>query len=721
MPAIKTRLTILLILGSQHLFAAVPPVPNTATVTDNFYGTLVEDPYRYFEESENREVAEWSRAAASHAADTLSQLPLRQQVGAIIDEVTDLEGDSIYSIQRLPGETLYYLMRKIGESQPTLYRKGAHAPAEFVFDPKSIAADAKSPSIKYYNVSPNERHLAVCVTSGGSENGILYFVNLDTGETIDGSIDYTRWGDGSWLDDGSGFFYIRLQELGPDTDPQETFQRSTIYFHKLGTPVEDDLAIYGVDVEGAPKVAPAEISSPIIMPGTDWLFVINSTGVSTDYILSFARIDDVLAGKPTWRQFCDREDLIGIRRGASFALSGNKMYFITKKNANNGKLMRIDLDETELSKAETVFVPKSGVVQQLLHAKEGIYIRVLDGGPSRVFLIPHGATNEPVEIELPEAGRVTFHGNEQSDSSLEGFYITMNSWTKPPRHHRIDPKSSKAKPIRLGEQAEPEICSQLVSYQIMVPSHDGVEVPVSIIHRKDLDKETTHPVLLNAYGAYGITIEPRFYPSDAALYELGGIKAIAHVRGGGALGEEWRLAGYQSTKPNTWKDLTAVSKGLVERGLTTPKQIGITGGSAGGITVGRAITEAPDAFGAAVINVGLCDTVRAETAPNGVPNIPEFGSVKTREGFEALFAMSAYHHVKDGTAYPPTLICHGANDTRVPLWHSQKMAARMQTATTGGPVLMRIDYDAGHGSGSAINQINALYGDIVTFVLEHCK
>jgi len=228
-------------------------------------------------------------------------------------------------------------------------------------------------------------------------------------------------------------------------------------------------------------------------------------------------------------------------------------------------------------------------------------------------------------------------------------------------------------------------------------------------------------VMLSAYGSYGITIEPSRWNSDPILFEEGAIKVVAHVRGGGALGDEWRLAGRQATKPNTWKDLIAVAEGLVKENYTSPERICISGRSAGGITVGRAMTEAPEKFGAVLIGVGLCDAIRAETTPNGVPNIPEFGSVKTEAGFRALHAMSAYHHVKDQTSYPATLVFHGANDTRVELWQSLKMAARLMSATTSEePILMRVDYQAGHSSGVSVTQRNQLDADILSFFFAHC-
>jgi prolyl oligopeptidase len=239
-----------------------------------------------------------------------------------------------------------------------------------------------------------------------------------------------------------------------------------------------------------------------------------------------------------------------------------------------------------------------------------------------------------------------------------------------------------------------------VATEVSVKSHDGAMVPLSIIHKKGVKLDGSNPTLLYAYGAYGITEEPSFGPTRLAWLERGGVYAVANVRGSGVYGEEWYKAGYKTTKPNTWKDLIACAEYLIAQKYTSSAKLGILGGSAGGITVGRALTERPDLFAAVIPAVGVLDAVRAEATANGVPNIPEFGTVKKEDEFKALLAMSSYHQVKDGTKYPAVMLVAGVNDPRVDVWHSSKMAARlMEASTSGKPVLLDLDYEGGHGIG----------------------
>jgi prolyl oligopeptidase len=253
--------------------------------------------------------------------------------------------------------------------------------------------------------------------------------------------------------------------------------------------------------------------------------------------------------------------------------------------------------------------------------------------------------------------------------------------------------------------------------EVKVKSHDGTMVPLTLVYRKGLKRDGSNLVWLEGYGAYGVTLNPYFDPRMLAWLERGGILATAHVRGGGEFGEAWHVAGQKQTKANTWKDFVACAQYLIDQKYTTPQRLAGEGTSAGGILIGGAITERPDLFGAALINVGCADMLRQETTTNGVPNIPEFGTSKDADGFKALMAMSPYHRVKDGTAYPAVLLTTGMNDPRVDAWQPAKLAARLQAASTSQkPVLLRVDYAGGHGFGASREQQLTKTADQMAFL-----
>jgi prolyl oligopeptidase len=243
-------------------------------------------------------------------------------------------------------------------------------------------------------------------------------------------------------------------------------------------------------------------------------------------------------------------------------------------------------------------------------------------------------------------------------------------------------------------------------------------VPLSIIHKEGLVFDGSSPLILSGYGAYGSIRHAGYNPLNLAWLERGGVLAVAHVRGGGEKGKQWHRDGQKATKPNTWKDFIACAEYLIAEKYTSSARLAIQGGSAGGILVGRSITERPDLFRAAIIMVGVCDALRMELTENGPPNIEEFGSVATPEGFQALLAMSSVHQVRDGVKYPAVLLTHGLNDRRVDAWMSGKMAARLQAATASkNPVLLLLDTDAGHGIGSTRTQLQELLANRLSFIL----
>jgi prolyl oligopeptidase len=296
--------------------------------------------------------------------------------------------------------------------------------------------------------------------------------------------------------------------------------------------------------------------------------------------------------------------------------------------------------------------------------------------------------------------------------------MVSSAWTGQPKILRSRGGEQPPVDTLLMQRRMPPGTPALTVSEVLVPSHDGAQVPLAILHRADLKRDEPHPTLLVGYGAYGFSFEAFFDSRSVAWLERGGVIAYANVRGSGAFGDTWYRAGFKATKSNTWKDGVACAKYLVDQGYATPRTLGIWGTSAGGIFVGRSVTSAPDLFAAAVFDVGMMDTIRSEESANGITNISEFGTVKDPQEFKALLEMSTYHQIKDGVGYPAVLLIHGLNDPRVDVWQSGKAAARLQAASSSGkPVLLRLDGQAGHGVGSTLQQQVSKLADVYAFLL----
>jgi prolyl oligopeptidase len=299
--------------------------------------------------------------------------------------------------------------------------------------------------------------------------------------------------------------------------------------------------------------------------------------------------------------------------------------------------------------------------------------------------------------------------------SEAGAWLELTSWTKSPLWYALSANGT-AHDTHIVPPS-PVDFSKIESEEVKAKSADGTIVPLSIIHQKGIVTDGSRPTWLEGYGSYGITLDPTFRPTMLAFLEQGGIFAVAHVRGGGEYGEDWHNDGRLLTKQHTIDDFLACAQYLIDNKYTLTTKLAGEGTSAGGITIGGAITQRPDLFAAALIRVGDSDTLRSELMESGPANIPEFGTVKQPEGFKALLAMDAYQHVKANTAYPAVLLTTGVNDPRVAPWQAAKMTARLQASTNSGkPVLMRVDYDAGHGMGSTKSQRDAEFADEVAFL-----
>jgi prolyl oligopeptidase len=396
-------------------------------------------------------------------------------------------------------------------------------------------------------------------------------------------------------------------------------------------------------------------------------------------------------------------------------IHGDDLYVLTYKDASRYQILKTDARNPNLSSAETVLPPGEAVVESVACGQDALYVRVLDAGIGRLLRVSYGPNPSVERVNLPFDGSVWMH----ADPRLPGILFEATAWTKEFQIYRYDPAERQVSNTRLqpaGPFGNPE---NIGSVEVKAKSHDGVLVPLSIIYPKNIKLDGSNPTLLEGYGSYGNSYPAYFEPTRLAWHESGGVYAVCHVRGGGEYGEEWHLAGKGLNKPNTWKDFIACAQYLIENKYTSPAHLAGSGTSAGGVLIGRAITERPDLFGAAIDNVGLSDTLRSETTQNGETNIPEFGTTKTENGFKALYAMSAYDHVEAGARYPAVLLKTGMNDPRVAPWEMGKLTARLQAATSSRkPVLLRVECAGGHGTmGGTKKQEHETLADEWSFLL----
>ena len=699
----------LAVVGAVDFAFAQPlPVAPVRNVQDTFFGVAVDDPYRYMENLKDPEVLAWIKTQADHARTVLDSIPARASILAQFRAMDAATPARVSDVQRLPDGVVFYEKRGAKDDQFKLFwRRGYKGAETLLVDPDTWRkANGKPHAINYYAPSPDGRHVAVGISESGSEEASIYVFETRSGKRIGAPIDRARFGGVSWQPDGSAFFYNRLRKLPADAPAVEVQKFSQVFLHKLGAGADTDPVIVK---QGTPGVALEAIDAPFVQvtPGSAWALAVLYAGTQREVTIYTAPLADAITGNAQWRALVTPDDKV-----TAYAVNGDSIYLLTHRDSARFSVLRAQLGGG-ITDAKTVVPASELVAEEVAAMRDALYVVQRDGAVHRVLRVPYGE-GAATSIPLPFSGSATL---VSADPRLSGALVEMTGWTRAWQLYEYRPNDRRVVNTGLYPVGKFDQPNNLVTREVKVKSHDGALVPLSIVHRKGVKLDGRNPTLLYGYGSYGITESALFTPIRLAWLDRGGVYAVANVRGSAVYGEDWYKAGYKATKPNTWKDLIACAQWLIDEKYASSAKLGIFGGSAGGILVGRAMTERPDLFAVAVPAVGALDMVRAETTTNGYSNITEFGTVAKEDEFRALLEMSAYAHVKPGTPYPAVLLPHGFNDPRVDVWHSAKMAARLQAATTSGkPVLLDVDYDAGHGIGSTKEQRFREYADIYSFI-----
>ena len=690
-----------------------PPVAPVRIVTDIHHRVRVDDPYRYMESTNDPAVAEWLKSQSDYARVVLDSVPARAGLLKRIEALDGAASARVESVSRLRNGRLFYFKREPHEAQSKLFvRDGMRGEERLLVDPETLSA-GKNFALHFHAPSPSGRYVAYGISEGGSELVAMSVLDTATGRVLGPPIDRTSAniiGPASkWLPDESGFYFNQKQEMRPGMAPTEKYSNSSVFLFRIAQPDAPPKPVFGNATMAGPRLQPDELPFLAVLPESEQVLAVSLLEIRSQISLYSAPRSQLQQERVPWRRIVAVEDKV-----REFAVHGDDLYLISGKNAPRFRVLRTSLAKPDLDNAIVVVPEGTAVVANIAAAADALYIRLLDGGASRLLRLPHG-TSRTEEIAMPFSGSIRV---AYAEVTRPGVLLEIAGWTRARGYYSYDPAETRLTRLDLQPPGPFDAPDRLVVQMVKVPSHDGVMVPLTIVHKRGVALEGSNPAILTGYGAYGYPFEPYFDPRWLAWLERGGIYAIAHVRGGGEYGEDWHHGGFQETKPNTWKDLIACAGYLIAQRYTRPERLGLIGASAGGILVGRAMTERPDLFAAVVANVGALDMIRMEITPTGPGNVDEFGSVKTEAGFAALLAMSTYHHAQNRARYPGVLLVHGVNDPRVPVWASAKTAARLQATTTSGrPVLLRLDYQAGHGIGSSAVQRRLEFADTLAFML----
>jgi prolyl oligopeptidase len=669
--------------------AETTPLTIKKPVTDTYHGVSVTENYRWLEDPASPEVRAWIKAQNEYSGKVISKLPMRK---ALLGEYKRLYGKG--PVQRFGfvqrGAYVFALKEQPPQNQAVLVALSSLTDLKterVIVNPNAMNKKGLL-AMDWFVPSLDGKLVAVCLSEGGSEDGSVHVFEVATGKKLPDIVPRVQFptGGGSvaWLADSSGFYFTRYPHKGERPDADKGFYQQ-VWLHKLGTPESADTYVIGKEF---PRIAEIALSSSL-----DGKFVLadvsNGDGGEHGFWLR--------APSGDWKAVAGFKDGV---RSAVFGRDG-KLYGLALKGSPRGRIVTTPLENADLVKASTLLTQGEAVIESFVPTQNRLYVNELIGGPSqiRVFdLQGKLLATLPTEAIADASVQARLDGDD--------VLISSQSFVTPYTNYLYRAASGKLEKTKLSEAPNVKFDDAVVLRE-MASSKDGTQVPVNIVMKKGMPTDGSHPLLLTAYGGYGVSLRPYFSQSRRVLLDHGVIFAMANIRGGGEFGEDWHLAGNLTKKQNVFDDFIASAEHLIKRGYTRSDKLAIQGGSNGGLLMGAALTQRPELFRAVVSQVGIYDQLRVELGPNGEFNVTEFGTVKDAAQFKASYAYSPYHNVKDGTRYPAVLFTTGENDGRVEPWHSRKFAARLhealQSTKDARPVLLLTDPNAGHGIGSSLN------------------
>ena len=689
-------LLLVIVLASPAALAEKPTYPASRIddVVENLHGTEVHDPYRWLEDGSSSEVQNWAKDQNAFARRHLDGLAGRDWLAKRLREVSYVDAAGV---PRRAGSRLFFTRRKADQEKAVLYWRGDDDGVEHVLvDPKALSADG-SISLGEWVPSYDGKTLVYALQENNADEATLYVKDVATGKVSDRDrIEGAKYASPSWTPDGDGFYYTWVP-TDPSIPEAERPGKAEIRYHSLGSDPARDTVIRPA-TNDPEKFVGVELSRD-----GHWLFA---------YLMSFTAVDiaykDMRTPGGDWKTLVDTDEF-------EYWLEAwqDRFYIRTDDGGSRFRVLRVDPSAPD-RKDWVEIVPEAAdaVIQDievvggrlalsyLRNAASEIELRTLDGKKVR-------------SIRLPGIGSSS--GLVGTPDGDEAFY-DFSSFTHPPEIWRTSVATGRSR--QWAKRDVPVDPKPYTVEQVFSSSKDGTKVPMFVVHRSDAPKDGSMPFLLYGYGGFGISLEPSF---SARLYpwlEAGGGYALANLRGGGEYGEDWHRAGALGNKQNTFDDFIAAGEYLVKEGWTKPERLSIQGGSNGGLLVGAVLTQRPDLFKAVICEVPLLDMVRYHRFGSGRTWVSEYGSADKKEDFGWLYAYSPYHHVKMETAYPAVLMSTADSDDRVDPLHARKMTAALQAASTGGPVLLRVEEKAGHGGADLVKSAVAKAVDYYAFLFD---
>ena len=650
------------------------PTARRDQMHDDYFGTRVEEPYRWMENMQSPGLHEWVAAENRLTDAYLAKIPVRGWIARRLTQLWNYAKETTPA--QVAGSRIFFRRNSGLQNQFVLYvQDSPSAAARVLIDPNELSPDGSVALIRY-EPSPDGRYLAYALSEGGSDWETVHVLDVSTGRTLPDTVHWVKFSGIAWTNDDKGFFYSRYPTPPKGNRINQQVVNQQLYFHAVGQPQSADRLIY------RRKDLPRWIIAGQVSEDGRYLFVSLVNGTAPENELYYADLGnpdrpDVSAKlRPLYTRNDAQYIVVGVQKGT--------LYLQTTLNAPKTRVVATSLSDPAPAHWHTVVPQGKGVIDEADMADGSLIVESQIDATSRLTLYTTDGKRIR-DLPLPTLGTVaSLSARNDSDSIYFGF----TSYLYPQRIYRYQVQEAN-----IDTMFAPQLKFDPTLYdteEVFYPSRDGTQVPMFIVARKGVKLDGHSPTILYAYGGFDITIMPSFDPILPVWLELGGVYAVANLRGGGTYGEKWHEAGMLGHKQNVFDDFAWAAKSLISHGYTTASHLGIQGYSNGGLLTGASITQNPTLFGAAYVGHGVLDMLRYQDFSGGALWAPEYGTSSSPKAFKWLHAYSPLHNVRDGTCYPPTLITTSWDDDRVVPMHEFKFAAAMQRAQScDNPILLR--------------------------------
>jgi prolyl oligopeptidase len=667
------------------------PITAKVDTVDVYHGVEVPDPFRWLEDDNSPETATWVKAQNEVTLGYLSRIPYRD---TIRERLTELFNYPRISAPMKVGEYYFFYKNDGLQNQDVIYYQQGRDGEPMVFIDPNALSDAGTVAISLLGASKDNKYMAYSKSVAGSDWTEIYIRDIATNTDLPDRLEWVKFSGAAWHKDG--FYYSRYPAPAKGKELSGDNKDHSVYYHKLGTGQDADKLFYRNE-ENPNLYHWCTITE-------DEAFLVLYAAQGTDGYETF--IKDLGKNSPLTKMcsgFKNKTSVVDHHNG--------KLLAITDVGAPNYRLVAIDPKQFNPAQWRDVIAETQNRLEEVSTGGGYLFASYLQDATTKVIRFNKDGSGAS-EIAFPGPGSAGGFSGKREDKTL--FY-TYTSFTYPSSVFEYDVATGESKLFLKPElKFDPEAYE---SKQVFYTSKDGTRVPMFIVHKKGIALDGNNPTLLYAYGGFNISLTPYFSTSNICWLENGGVYAVANLRGGGEYGESWHEQGMKLKKQNVFDDFIAAAEYLIAEKYTSPKRLAIRGGSNGGLLVGAVMTQRPELFAVALPAVGVLDMLRFHKFTVGKGWIPEYGCAdSSRVEFDALFAYSPLHNLRDGVRYPSTLITTGDHDDRVVPAHSFKFAARLQEAHKGSnPVLIRIEVDAGHGAGKPISKTIDEAADIWAF------